>query len=96
MAEIEDIFNDKKRYNILSKLAKSVLVLPNSNADCERAFSIIKKIYTEFRSELNNDTLCALLSCKFNQNGSCYEYEPSSNVLRTAKHATIEYNKSLQ
>ncbi|XP_063402153.1 uncharacterized protein LOC134686414 [Mytilus trossulus] len=43
MAEVDDIFNDKKRFNILSNLAKAFLVLPNSNADCERAFSIIKK-----------------------------------------------------
>jgi hypothetical protein len=23
---------------------------------------------------LNNDTICGLLSCKFNQNQCCYEY----------------------
>ena len=32
-----------KRFNLLSKLAMTLLVLPNSNVDCERAFSIVKK-----------------------------------------------------
>ena len=62
MSTVEDIFNDRKRFNVLSKLAKALLVLPNSYADCERAFSIVKKMHTEFRSELKNDTLCSLLS----------------------------------
>ena len=70
MGKLDDIFSGTKRFGVLSKLAKTLLVLPNSNADSERAFSIIKKIHTEFRSDLNNDTICGLLSCKFNQNQS--------------------------
>ena len=68
-------------------LCKTLLVLPNSNADSERAFSIIKMIHTEFRSDLNNDTICGLLSCKFNENQCCYEYQPSASVLKSAKSA---------
>jgi hypothetical protein len=30
---------------------------------------------------LNNDTICGLLSCKFNQNQCCYEYQPSHDLL---------------
>jgi hypothetical protein len=96
MSTVEDIFNERKRFNVLSKLAKALLVLPNSNADCERAFSIVKKNHTEFRSELKNGTLCSLLSCKFNQNHHRYEYVPSAEVLQSAKKATAQYNKSLQ
>ena len=73
MGKLDDIFSATKRFGVLSKLAKTLLVLPNSNADSERAFSIIKKIHTEFRSDLNNDTICGLLSCKFNQNQCCYD-----------------------
>ena len=86
----------KSRLGVLAKVAKSLLVLPNSNADCERAFSIVKKINTEFRSELKNDTICSLLACKFNQNSNCFEYSPSIDVLKVAKQATADYNKSLQ
>ena len=91
-------FLEQKRFGVLSKLAKTLLVLPNSNADSEseRAFSIIKKIHTEFRSDLNNDTICGLLSCKFNQNQCCYEYQPSASVLKSAKSATSDYNQSLE
>jgi hypothetical protein len=71
-------------------LAKFCEMIRNcSNADFERAFSIVKKIHTEFRSELKNDTLCSLLSCKFNQNHPCYEYAPSAEVLQPAKKATL-------
>ena len=81
MGKLDDIFSGAKRFGVLSKLAKTLLVLPNSNADSERAFSIIKKIHTEFRSDLNNDIICGLLSCKFNQNQCCYEYQPSHDLL---------------
>jgi hypothetical protein len=30
---------------------------------------------------LNNDTIYGLLSCKFNQNQCCYEYQPSRDLL---------------
>jgi hypothetical protein len=45
---------------------------------------------------LNNDTICGLLSCKFNQNQCCYEYQPSTSVLKSAKSATSDYNQSLE
>jgi hypothetical protein len=39
MGKLDDIFSGTKRFGVLSKLAKTLLVLPNSNADSERAFS---------------------------------------------------------
>jgi hypothetical protein len=38
MGKLDDIFSGTKRFGVLSKLAKTLLVLPNSNADSERAF----------------------------------------------------------
>lgn len=96
MQSVVDICTQKPRFDILAKLAKTLLVLPNSNADSERAFSIIKKIHTEFRSELNNKTLNALLSCKFNQSVECFNYTPTSEVLINSKSATVAYNASLK
>jgi hypothetical protein len=58
LEEIGKLFSGTKRFGVLSKLAKTLLVLSNSNTDSERAFSIIKKIHTEFRSDLNNDIIC--------------------------------------
>jgi hypothetical protein len=51
-----------------SKLALACVVLPNSNADSERIFSMLKIIQTEHRSELTNDTICSLICDKQNQN----------------------------
>ena len=76
----------------MSKLALECVVLPNSNADCERIFSVLKKIQTEeHRSELANDTICSLICAKQNQNMECYEYCPDSELLKKAKTACIDY-----
>lgn len=66
------------------------------NADPERIFSMLKRIQTDMRSELNNDTLCSLLCAKQNQNLLCYEYEPSDSVLRSAKQAVLSYQSGLK
>ena len=39
------------------KLAQVCLTLPISTADCERAFSTMRRIKTRLRSEMNNTTL---------------------------------------
>jgi len=96
MAEKKDLFTDKLQFGLLSKLAKACCVIPASNADPERIFSMLKKIQTDMRSELNNDTLCSLLCAKQNQNLLCYEYEPSDSVLRSAKQAVLSYQSGLK
>ena len=42
-------------------------------------FLIISK---NFLRKLKNDTLCSLLSCKFNQNRHCYEYAPLYSIIK--------------
>lgn len=44
MLSMVDIYTQQPRFNILTKWAKTLLALTNSNADLERAFSIFKKI----------------------------------------------------
>ena len=68
------------------------LVLPASNADSERIFSHVKKIHTEFRSELSVDTITDMLATKQNQTVMCCDYAPTENVLQKAKKATMQYN----
>jgi hypothetical protein len=55
MCDIKELFSKQPRYPNLSKLALACVVLPNSNADSERIFSMLKKIQTEHRSELANE-----------------------------------------
>ena len=55
MKTTTDICTLKPRFDVISKLVQSLLVLPNSKADSERAFSIVEKNHTEFRFELSNE-----------------------------------------
>jgi hypothetical protein len=98
MCDIKELFSKQPRYPNLSKLALACVVLPNSNAvaDSERIFSMLKKIQTEHRSELANDTICSLICAKQNKNMECYEYCPDSEVLKKAKTACINYNNELK
>ena len=81
------------RYEYLPKLAKALLTIPPGNAGSERTFSMVRKIDTEFRSELGHDTIYALLSVKINSYQKPSEFNPSQSLLRTAKSATYMYNK---
>ena len=96
MCDIKELFSKQPRYPNLSKLALACVVLPNSNADSERIFSMLTKIQTEHRSELVNDTICSIICAKQNQNMECYEYCPDSEVLKKAKTACIDYNNELK
>ena len=60
---------------MLSKLAKVLLVLPHSNADPEKLFSMGKKIQTELKGNLDPTTFCDLLSVKINNDHGCYEHD---------------------
>lgn len=84
------------RFSELPKLMKALLCIPHSNASSERVFSMARKIVTENRMSLDNRTVCAVLSCKINHSGSAHKYTPSKTVLKNAKSATNEYNKSLK
>ena len=96
MADMKDPFTEKARFGLLSKLAKSCTVIPSSNADPERIFSILKKIQTDMRSELNIDTICSLMCAKQNQDLNCFEYEPTEELLKSAKKAVLAYQSNLK
>ena len=87
--------NDYPRYKTLSKLAKLILVLPHSNAEEERAFSIIRKNKTCFRGNLDiNRTLSAIMTIKKNSSTPCFQYQPSNEVVKSSKKVTWEFNKA--
>ena len=80
-------------FPLLSKLATAMLTIPNSNADCERVFSMIRKIQTDYRSDMDKSTLCSLLCAKINATETCYQFQPSKALPRAANCATYNYNK---
>jgi hypothetical protein len=82
-----------RRFPMLSLLMQAVLTIPNSNSESERVFSMVKKLHTSYRSQMTNETLCALLATKINTDEECYDYQPSKELLKAAKAATYEYVK---
>ena len=95
LEKIVDV-NGMPMFAQLAKVAKLVLVLPHSNADEERIFSLVRKNKTSFRSNLSLDTtLPSILHCKVNgfSRTKCYEFSPSPSLLKDAKSATWQYNK---
>lgn len=83
--------NDQLRFPKLCSIITVAMTIPNSNAECERVFSHLKKIQTSFRSELSNDTISSILATKLNNNKSCFESIPEKTTLRKAKLATKSY-----
>ena len=80
------------QFSVLTKLAQVLLVLPHSNIDPERLFSMVRKIETEERRQLDVSTVCDLLRVKINNDNPCYSNKHLINdhILSKAKSATKE------
>ena len=75
--------NGKSMFAKLAKVAKLVLVLPHSNADEERIFSLVRKNKTALQSNLSFDTTFPnILHCKVNYfcRTKCYDFCPSPSL----------------
>lgn len=82
------------RFKKLCRIAKLVLVIPHSNADEERVFSMVRKNKTPFRPSLSLDkSLPSLLTVKLATEEPCHKFEPTSSVIERAGKVTWEYNK---
>ena len=82
------------RYTNLGRLALQLLAIPTSNADSERVFSLVRRIQTDFRSQLIPETISALIGVHFNTNENCCEGNFDSNFLKEAKSCTHQKNLS--
>lgn len=82
------------RFAQLSKIALLILIIPRSNAEEERVFSMVQKNKTAFRPSLDpKGTLSSILTIKLAHLPPAHSYEPTSEVLKKATSATWEYNK---
>ena len=57
----------RKRFEQLAKLCKILLVLPHSNADPERLFSMVQKVETEQRASMKSSTVRLCRQCEDEQ-----------------------------
>ena len=83
----------KLSFQNVCKLMKAILCIPHSNAFSERTFSMVRKIVTENRTDIGNDTVCALSRCILNCDKRACEYKPTKDELKAAKSATYLYNQ---
>ena len=84
----------KNRFSRISRVAKLVLVIPHSNADEERIFSMVQKNKTAFRPNLDpKGTLSSILTIKLGSHQPAHVFEPPKSMLKKAKTATWDYNK---
>ena len=81
------------RSPLMSRIVRAVMTIPNSNSECERIFSIMKKIQTDTTSNLDNLTVCVLLTVKVSNTKQCHTLKPSKDILRTANKDCAGYNK---
>ena len=82
------------RFLRLSKIAMLVLLIPHSNAQEERIFSMVRKNKTAFQPSLDpKGTLSSILTVKLANDVPAHQFEPSKELLKTAKSATWNYNK---
>lgn len=84
---------DDYKYINLATLALHLLSIPSSNADSERVFNLVRRVKTEFRSNLLPETVSALVGLHFNTPESCCEQSVfGTNLLDKAKSCTRERN----
>lgn len=81
-------FDGNNRFSTLCKLMYGLLSIPCSNADSERGFSILRKIHTDQRSNLDQSTITALMTMKFNCDDYCHDLTFNRELLSKCKKAT--------
>ena len=84
-------FEGQPRFNLLHKLMSGLMTIPVSNADSERGFSMLRKIHTDQRSNLDHSSIVALMAMKFNVDDCCWDINLSPELLRECKKATKSY-----
>lgn len=77
------------KFDKIAHVLLGIMVIPHSNAECERVFSIVKKNRTMFRSSMSDESLENLLVIKCKTNVPCYETSFSNEFLKKAKKATV-------
>ena len=79
-------------FNLLSQVARVVLVITHSNAD-EEHFSLIKHNKTPGRSSFSiNSTLLSMIQVKLANTSTCVKCKPPKALLTAARKATKQYN----
>ena len=84
----------ERKYHHLSNLALNLLSIPALNADCERVFSLVRRIKTDFHASLSTETVSTLIGCHLNTTFKCCEKRKfDTALLNKAQTCTRERNQ---
>ena len=86
IGQVEDVCGTLQ-YPPLTRLAKSVLLIPHGNANVERMFSHMGLNKTKIRNSLGVDTLTALLQLQCNIKEPCFTFKPTLEMLSKCRNA---------
>ncbi len=78
------------RFHLHSKLMAGLLSIPSSNADSERGFSMLRKIHSDQRSNLDHSTIVSLMALKLNYDTCCHDTKFTPDLLSTCKKALFK------
>ncbi|XP_011858405.1 PREDICTED: uncharacterized protein LOC105555964 [Vollenhovia emeryi] len=76
-------------FSNLAKFVLDALVVPHSNAECERVFSKVNLCKTKVRNKLITDSIEGLLLTSQHLNKDCIKFEPTKNMLAKMTTATL-------
>ena len=83
---------EEAQFTTLCRFMKCLLVLPHSNPDTERVFSLVNLIKTELRNRLKTNTASALLSAKKGikiTSGDCCKFSLSDELVKLMQSAVL-------
>ena len=79
-----------KEFERLAAVAKLVLVLPHSNSDAERVFSIVGLNKTKTRNSLALDgTLSSIMTIKMSGLEPSFRWEPPTEVIKASRRPQV-------
>jgi hypothetical protein len=81
------------QFDLLFRVAETILTIPHSNASEERIFSYISKCKTPSRSSIHLDGSLSSIMVLKTHISDPLEWKPTKEVLEKAKGATWQYNR---
>ncbi|CAH1974503.1 unnamed protein product [Acanthoscelides obtectus] len=97
ISQIHDM-SDVYVFKELGNFVLDLLVIPHSNAACERMFSKVNLIKTDVRNRLYSDTVNLLLLASQSVNRECFKFNVTQNMINritSYKHVAQDENETV-
>lgn len=82
-------FDDDLEYPEIVKLARLCMILPHSNAETERVFSVVSDVKTKKRNKIGSDALNAVSVIRFSSDNCCLGFKVTNSHLKLLKSDTL-------